>query len=155
MSGTHRAQTILLLADGFDEAGVGVILSRLRQEGLAVSLVGLRANRVYGAHGLVIVPDKSLDRLLEATAPISALILPGGSNHLVRLRLDPRVGVLLKRCVEEQAILVGLDWQMEDMTSIGAELGDGLSWLRPEPGQPLDRFVTTLIRRLREIEQEG
>ncbi len=49
MTKTGRAQTILLLADGFDEAAVSIILTTLRQAGLAVSLVGLRSRRVSGA----------------------------------------------------------------------------------------------------------
>lgn len=154
MSKTHRAQAILLLADGFDEAGVGVILTALRQEGLAVSLVGLRARRLNGAHGLVVVPDLSLDRLLEGTAPISALILPGGANHLARLRVDPRVGLLLKRSVAEKAMLVGLDWQMEDIAGVVPEMDDHLPWLIPEPGQPLELFAETITKRLQDF-QEG
>jgi hypothetical protein len=145
-----RAQTILLLADGFDEAAVGIILTALRQEGLAVSLVGLRAKRVSGAHGLVIVPDTSLDRFLEVAAPIAALILPGGSNHLARLKVDPRVEVLLKRSVAEKAILVGVDRQMKKLTHSVAEMDYALSWLMPEPDQYLEQFATTIIQGLQD-----
>lgn len=148
MPKTRRAQTILLLADGFEEAAVGVIVARLRQEGLPLNLVGLRSKQVNGAHGLVIAPDMSLDRLLETAAPIAALIVPGGSNHLARLRVDPRVGVLLKRCVEEQAMLVGLDGQAADIAGLVAEVDSPISWLILEPGQPVEQFATTVIRRL-------
>ncbi len=149
MPKTHRTQTVLLLADGFDEAAVGLILARLRQQGLAVSLVGLRSKRVSGAHGLVIVPDMSLDRLLEIASPISALILPGGAGHLARLRVDPRVSSLLQRSIVEAAILVGLGGQVaQTVVELAESNGRSIEVIKPEAGAYLEDFACTLARQL-------
>lgn len=108
MPGSPHGYVIFLLADGFDELSVVVSLTHLRQAGLAVHLIGLRAKRVRGASGLIVVPDTSLDRFLAAPASILALVLPGGAGHLTRLRMDPRVVTLLQLGIKENATLVGL-----------------------------------------------
>lgn len=149
MSKTGRSQVILLLADGFDEAAVGIILTTLRQAGLAVNLVGLRSKRVSGAHGLMLVPNTSLERLLAALPPILALILPGGAGHLARLRLDPRVGGLIQQSLAEEALLVSLENQATKMMSDLAETnGQAMTIIEPEAGTYLEDFAITLAQQL-------
>lgn len=148
MSKTVQPQIILLLADGFDEAVVGIVLTRLRQAGLAVSLVGLRSKRVSGAHGLVIIPNASLDRILEAPPPVLALVLPGGAGHLARLRVDPRVSVLIQKNIRD-TILVGLDEQatkmVRDLTDTN---GEAINIIEPEVGIYMEDFACSLAQRL-------
>lgn len=110
-----RAKIIVLLADGFDEAAIGVILTTLREAGLAVKLVGLRAGAVRGSHGMAIVTDSSLDKLLNSTWPILALILPTGPAHLDRLQSDPRVRALLQCLVADKTQLIGLGEDVADL----------------------------------------
>ena len=149
MSKNDRAQVIVLLADGFEEAGVSIILTTLRQAGLAVNLVGLRSRRVSGAHGLVIVPNTSLDRMLEVSVPILALILPGGAGHLARLRVDPRVSRLLKRSIAQKAILVGLGNQVsQTVTDLVANNGQSTKIIQPKAGMYLEDFASSLAQRL-------
>ena len=149
MSRSGQTQVILLLADGFDEAAVSIILATLRQAGLAVSLVGLRAKRVSGAHGMVIVPNISLDGLLENSGPILALILPAGAAHLARLRLDPRVSHLLQRSIREEAILVSLGEQVSKLVVEMTETNHhSINLVEPEAGTYLEDFAASLAQRL-------
>jgi hypothetical protein len=149
MSKTGHAQIILLLADGFDEAAVSIILTNLRQAGLAVNLVGLRSRRVSGAHGMIVVPNTSLDRVLEISSPILALILPGGASHLTRLRVDPRVSTLLQRSIMEETILVGLEDQVtKTIIEMTGNNGESINILEPEPGIYLEDFARTLAQQL-------
>lgn len=149
MAKTGQPQVILLLADGFDEAGVSIILTTLRQAGLAVSLVGLRSKRVNGAHGLIIVPNTSLDRILAISPPILALILPGGVGHLARLRVDPRVSTLIQQSISEKSILVGLE---DEATQIVVELiqtaGGSSNIIEPKAGMYLEDFASALAQQL-------
>lgn len=154
MPKTDHGQVILLLADGFGEMAFTILLVTLREAGLAVLVVGLRSGRVNGAHGLMIVPDISMDRLLEKMPPILALILPSGIGHLGRLQIDPRVGALLGQCVEEKAMLVGLGPHIAELTDHYTGLEHPISWLVPDPGQQLEQFATILARRLQDLQEE-
>jgi hypothetical protein len=154
MSKTTHGQVILLLADGFEETAVTILLTTLRQAGLAVTVVGLRSRRVNGVHGLTIVPDTSLERLLEKPPPLLAVVLPGGLGHLGRLKVDPRVGALLGRGVAEEAMLVGVGPHLAELTPHLAEEEQQIRWLVPEPGQPLEQFATKIAQRLQDL-QEG
>jgi hypothetical protein len=127
-------------------------LTTLRQAGLAVNLVGLRSRRVSGAHGLVIVPDTSLDRMLRDSAPILALILPGGAGYLARLRVDPRVSTLLKRSIVEKAILVGLDnYVFQTVTDLVANNDQSANIIQFKAGMYLEDFASSLAQRLVDI----
>lgn len=108
MGRTRHTHIVLLLADGFEEAVVITLLTTLREAGLRATTVALRSEQVTGAHGVVIKPDASLDRLLEMDLPISALILPEGGGHLERLGRDPRVALLLRNRLVDNAEMVGL-----------------------------------------------
>ena len=153
MPRTRHAQIILLLADGFDEVAVCIALATLRQAGLAVSLVGLRSRRVKGAQGLVIVPDTSLDRLLETPSPILTLILPGKTGYLARLRPDPRVGTLLRQCIAEKAIVVSLEDQAIDLFVDLAEMKEIIvKIIKPDAGMPLAEFARILAQQLGELQ---
>ncbi|MCB9078662.1 MAG: DJ-1/PfpI family protein [Anaerolineaceae bacterium] len=154
MPKTDHGQVILLLADGFEEMAFSILVVTLREAGLAVLVVGLRSGRVNGAHGLMIVPDISMDRLLEKMPAILAVILPGGMGHLGRLQVDPRVGALLGRSVEEKAMLVGLDPHVAELTNHFIGLDQPNVWFVPEPGQSLEPFATMIARRLQDL-QEG
>ncbi len=114
MSKPNYTQTIVLVADGFEEEPISIIFTRLREAGLKVNLVGLRAKQVSGMHGLTIVPDLSLDRLLEGVGAISAVILPGGDGHLARLQRDPRVKILAE-LLSEVSLFISLGSAAEDL----------------------------------------
>ncbi|MCB0209263.1 MAG: DJ-1/PfpI family protein [Anaerolineae bacterium] len=153
MPKTDHGQAILLLTDGFEETAVTLLLITLREAGLAVLVVGLRSGRVNGAHGLMIIPDSSLDRLLEKPPPILAVILPSGMGHLGRLQIDPRVGALLSRSIEEQALFVGLGSHVAELTDQLIGLECPIMWIVPEPGQSIEQFATMIARRLQDLQE--
>ncbi len=141
MSRSNHTQAILLLADGFEEAPISIFLATLRQAGVAVKLVGLRAKQVNGSHGLTIVPDMSLDRLLETGYGISAIILPDGAGHLTRLSKDPRVRALFES-IDKAVMLVSLGPQAEQMVGhiITVNPCRHLA-MKLEPGENLETFA--------------
>ena len=108
MKKARHAHIVLLLADGFEEAFIMIILTTLRDAGLRVTIVGLRSRQIIGAHGVVIKPDLSLDRVLEVNLSIMSLILPDGGGHIERLRSDPRVNILLQERLDGEVSVIGL-----------------------------------------------
>lgn len=148
-----RGQVVLLLADGFEELGVTILLTTLRQAGLAVTLVGLRSGRVNGVHGLTIIPNISLDTLLEQKPSILALALSSGVGYLGRLRVDPRVRMLLTQSVEQKAMLIGLKPYVADLTDLIATVDRQICWLMPEPYQQLEHFATIIAQQLQDIQK--
>lgn len=154
MPKSRRASIILLIADGFDEPTVSILVSVLREAGLPLILVGLRAGPVSSTHGLTLVPDKSLEQILEKPSPISALILPNQAAYSTRLRNDPRVGALLQRCIEVGAVLVGVGMDREDLPLAIGDVGHADVWLASEPGQPLEQVAAAIARRLQYIQGE-
>jgi hypothetical protein len=144
-----KAQVILLLADGFEEAATITILTTLRQAGLAVNLVSLRSKRVNGAHGLTIIPNTSLDQVLMAPPPVLALVLPGGAAHLARLRIDPRVNTLVQYSLLAEAVLVGVENQATKMVNDLAEVKNlPCQVVEPEAGMYAEEFAYKLAQQL-------
>ncbi|MCB0168215.1 MAG: DJ-1/PfpI family protein [Anaerolineae bacterium] len=109
MSNFRHGQTVMLLADGFDETPTISVLIALREAGLRTKLVGLRSKPTAGAHGIMLIPDLSLSQLLEMKSAICALILPGGGGHLERLRQDPRVNFILQSSADSDVAFVTID----------------------------------------------
>lgn len=85
--------TLVLLADGFDEAHVTSLVQELRSDGLPVRLVGLVDGPGKGAHGLRLLPDVTLETM--GSDPVGIIVLPAGLDAIARLRADPRVEDLL------------------------------------------------------------
>ncbi|MCB0177661.1 MAG: DJ-1/PfpI family protein [Anaerolineae bacterium] len=106
MPNMRHNQTIVLLADGFDEVPTITVITALRDAGLRTKLVGLRSKPTAGSHGIVLIPDLSLSQLLETRTSISTLIVPGGGGHLERLRQDPRVNLILQRSTDSNVAFV-------------------------------------------------
>lgn len=80
---------IVLIDDGF-EAGPAIdCLHALRDAGMDVALVGLKAGLVTGGHGVMVQPDSTLDRVMRDAAP-TLLVIAGGRRCLNGLLVDPR-----------------------------------------------------------------
>lgn len=151
MSKSRYGQAIILLADGFEEKPVGTFLTTLREAGLSVNLVGLRKKQVSGVHGLTVVPDMGLERLLDMTHTVTAIILPDGASHLARLRQDPRVNLLFEK-INEKVILIGLGSQAEQMLCASLRSNaQGAVILNREADTNVDDFVQIVAQQLMEI----
>jgi hypothetical protein len=87
----HDHYTFVLWGDEFEEAAAAIFVAELRQVGLRVKLVGLTSRRICGAHGLVLVPDLTLDQALPLATQVICLIIPQTAPGLQRLKNDPRL----------------------------------------------------------------
>lgn len=87
----HRqSRAFILIAPDFEEEPVVHCLSQWREAGVSASLVGLSAQPVGSAHGLVVRPDVSLERSLTAPSP-QLVLIAGGTACASALLADPRV----------------------------------------------------------------
>lgn len=157
--GANQGCALVVLANGFEEAETIVFLSLLRQAGLCVKSVSLTSGLVGSAHGVWLMPDLTIADLdgLTDTTPISAVILPEGSQSLARLEADPRVHRLLRRVVAQRGKIVtsrdGLQVARAAGVLVneleGIDDGQTMPVLLREPGQSLEAFARDLIRRLK------
>jgi len=87
--------TVLVpLAPGFEEIEAVTIVDVLRRAGVHVTVAGLAAGPVVGAHGLALSTDCSLDEV-DAES-VRMMVLPGGMPGATNLRDDERVVALLR-----------------------------------------------------------
>jgi 4-methyl-5(b-hydroxyethyl)-thiazole monophosphate biosynthesis len=99
-------QVLVLLAPGFEEADGVAVIHALRQAGLAVAAVGLTANPVRGAFGMVLSPDLPISNV--DVVPVRAVVLPGGAPGARLLQAEPRVQDLLEGILDQGGCLVAL-----------------------------------------------
>ena len=100
-------QTIILIAPEFNEESVVLCLCQMRQRGIAVDLVGVPANLVTGASGLVVHPDYSLAQLQQTMTDDykNLLIIPGNDSCAASLLSDPRVHRTIKHTFADNGIV--------------------------------------------------
>ncbi len=67
----------------------------MRRAGVEVVTAGLEAGPVTASRGVVLVPDTTLDRVLEHRFDL--IVLPGGLPGADHLEQDPRIRDLLQR----------------------------------------------------------
>lgn len=89
------ASVLVPLAEGFEELEAVSIIDILRRGEVEVVSAGLREGPVRGARGTVILPDSTLDAVMERDFDLIAL--PGGQPGTRNLHADPRVKMLLAR----------------------------------------------------------
>lgn len=81
----------VLWADRFDEAAAAIFVSVLREAGVRVKVVGLHAQRAVGEHGLVLVPDITLEQALRIANRAACVVVPGDGASVEVVGEDPRV----------------------------------------------------------------
>lgn len=112
-----REYIFVLWADNFEEVAATVFVSELREAGLRVKIVGLTGLRSRGAHGLVLVPDLTLDQALPLACQASCLVIPCLASNFKSLKNDPRLPKFFEQIQSVQARFVIND-------SFSAELFD-------------------------------
>lgn len=154
----HRC-ALVLVADGFEETEVVVVISSLRQAGLCVKSVGLTSGPVSSIHGVQLMPDLTLadlDRFAETTF-ISMVILPGGRQSISRLEADPRVHKLLRQIVAQQGQIAISPEGSQVLRAVAVWCNELIApddhqrmpvFLR-ETGQSPEAFARELVRRLK------
>ena len=106
-SNSHKGSVFILLAPGFEEGSAIYCLDRLREAGILVSLVGLSAGLISGAHGVTVRPDRTLGQTSTLTPPYLVLV-PDGKKSVTALLADPRVHRLLTATLENNGKIAAM-----------------------------------------------
>ncbi|MCX5759440.1 MAG: DJ-1/PfpI family protein [Candidatus Hydrogenedentes bacterium] len=83
------------LAQGCEEMEAITVTDLLRRAGIEVTTAGLDKLPVKASRGTVLIPDATLDEVLDA--PFDMIVLPGGLPGADNLANDERIIALLKR----------------------------------------------------------
>ena len=164
------ATVLVPLAHGCEELEAVTIIDLLRRAGIAVTVAGLEAGPVTASRGVVLLPETTLDAVLDQDFDL--VVLPGGLGGAQRLEADRRIAALLRRMTEQgryvaaicaaPKVLVSaglvegrevtaypgvLDGQVNIRLSSAAVVRDGTFITSRGPGTALD-FALTLIETL-------
>ncbi len=93
------ARVLVPLAPGCEELEAVTVLDLLRRAGIEVVAAGLEEGLVRCSRGTVLMPDTTLDEVIEQR--FDMIVLPGGLPGADHLNDDPRIQQLLRRMAEE------------------------------------------------------
>lgn len=92
--------TVLVpLAQGCEELEAVTVIDLLRRAEVKVVVAGLEAGPVTASRGVVLLPDVTLDEVLEQD--FDMIVLPGGAGGAQRLEQDPRIIRLLQQMADK------------------------------------------------------
>jgi hypothetical protein len=97
---------LLLLADGFSETQAMLYVSAFRENGLPLKIVGLTKRPLQSEHGVKIIPDLSIDTVIQTPFSIKLLILSDGKAATTVWLADPRTQLLLDLVQNQGGYLV-------------------------------------------------
>ncbi len=89
------ARVLIPLAQGCEELEAVTVIDLLRRAGIEVVSAGLEPGAVTASRGTVLLPDTTLEAVLEDE--FDMLVLPGGLPGADHLDQDPRIHRLLQR----------------------------------------------------------
>ncbi len=92
------ARVLVPLAQGCEELEAVTVIDLLRRAGIEVVTAGLQDGPVRGSRGTVLVPDTTLDDILDQD--FDMIVLPGGLPGADHLNDDPRIRTLLGRMAD-------------------------------------------------------
>jgi 4-methyl-5(b-hydroxyethyl)-thiazole monophosphate biosynthesis len=93
------AHVLVPLAQGCEELEAVTIIDLLRRAGVEVTVAGLEDGPVTASRGVVLMPDTTLEAVLDQDFDL--VVLPGGLGGAQRLEADQRIAVLLRRMSEQ------------------------------------------------------
>lgn len=137
---TSTSTGLVLVADSFEEETAIACVRALRDAGMAVTLVGLKAGPVTGSRGITVQADLSLEQVALADIP-SLIVLPGGRRSAAAVLADPRVHRLAKATVATGGQVAVL--------STAVEAAERLLQvpLIPQGELPVQEFIGGLLKR--------
>ncbi len=92
------ARVLIPLAQGCEELEAVTVIDLLRRAGIEVVTAGLQEGPVTCSRGVVLVPDTTLDAVLEDD--FDMMVLPGGLPGADHLNQDPRIIRLLRQMAD-------------------------------------------------------
>ena len=90
---------LIPLAQGCEELEAVTLIDLLRRADIKVVTAGLDGEPVRASRGVTIVPDTSLDKVMNQE--FDMVVLPGGLPGADNLNNDDRIHTLLKRMAEQ------------------------------------------------------
>ncbi len=92
------AHVLVPLAQGCEELEAITVIDLLRRAGITVISAGLDDQPVTASRGTVLIPDTTLDAVLDDD--FDMMVLPGGLPGADNLNDDPRIHQLLKQLAD-------------------------------------------------------
>lgn len=93
------SRVLVPLAQGFEELEAITITDLLTRAGVEVTTAGLDDNPVTASRGITIIPDTSIDKVLDQK--FDMVVLPGGLPGADHLRDNEHVQALIKKQAAE------------------------------------------------------
>ncbi len=93
-------RVLIPLAQGCEELEAVTLVDLLRRANITVITAGLDDKPVVCSHQTTLIPDTSLDAILQD--PFDMIILPGGLPGTNHLNADPRIHALLQKMNQEE-----------------------------------------------------
>lgn len=100
------ARVLVPIAQGCEELEAVTIIDLLRRAGIEVVTAGLDEGPVTCSRGVVLVPDTTLDEVLDQE--FDMIVLPGGLPGADHLQSDPRIIQLLQRMQERGGYIAAI-----------------------------------------------
>jgi hypothetical protein len=143
----RRAQTYILIDDGFDELEVVYFLHKFRQAGLSIKSVSLFDKLVFSHQGVGLKADYQLAEKPFDPLDDCLLILPAGGRNGDMLRRDARVKTLLQMFDTGKGSVAVTDRQSYLADDVG-QLMTHRPTYRPNTDQDLHDFAELLADRV-------
>jgi 4-methyl-5(b-hydroxyethyl)-thiazole monophosphate biosynthesis len=93
------AHVLIPLAQGCEELEAVTMIDLLRRASVKVTVAGLEKGPVTASRGVVLMPETTLDAVLDQDFDL--VVLPGGLGGAQRLEADQRITALLRRMTEQ------------------------------------------------------
>lgn len=93
------ATALVPLAQGCEELEAVTIIDLFRRAGVAVVAAGLEPGPVTASRGVVLLPETTLDAVLDRD--FDMVVLPGGLGGAQRLEADQRIAALLRNMADQ------------------------------------------------------
>ncbi len=100
------SHVLVPLAQGCEELEAITITDLLVRAGIAVTTCGLDEQPVKASRGTTIIPDTSIDKILDKSFDL--IVLPGGLPGADHLRDDARLQSLLKKQAQQNKYLAAI-----------------------------------------------